>query len=855
MLDEIEVAPTINAIRNQLENCPRDLESLYLKITDRLRNDLSDYDLAISTNILKWLCVALHPFSVNQISTALAVQASQTTFDPGCLLTTPRDDIIRSCSSLVEILDDGRIQLVHLTVKEFLLKKALPASTSIDTTYGFHEESVHAKVACVLLSYLSYPEFLPQTFFEKRETGVSSERFFQDRARSASGIFCLFNYACSAVLYHCLQSGTECEDAKNANKQAINFLEEKNSLLYLLKLQLCNDSDHCLSFESRWSSWSGKFISEESDERISQAWFRDGLERLLAFEDGCFGESDSDTLDLLRFLSSIYSTTGNVERAIKLRLAISQLTQAAVTDWRASDEVTHAQLTHFRALTDYAGLLSAERFITNADAIFEEVNEFVTERIWTEFGKDHDFSVSVLHHLGLHYRRLGHYEGAIQIHEWLADYYQSTHGDHYHMTLMCLSSLATDYRCCNRLIESQEMERAVFGHLVRTLGLTDSKTISSYLSLAQLDKILGRQEDAARKYKEILNFYESLYGVNHPKYTRTLCSLAAVQFAHNLCPLQDIQVYLEHGVENSTRYSGTEANEATLHLLNSLSWVYSKMDELEKALHVSKKADTVTEAIFGSEHVETLKASTQVARMLARILGREKEAEERFLHLITTAEAVFGEGASQTLEIMQAYGTSILRHQKRFREGAELLHRILDRCDNSSTADLFLHRWRTYTLGYLATFYLALEDYTNAEKYYLEHLAGLRTDLAEDHVDILEAKENVGTCCWYLDKGDMAQSYFKDVFEERQKCLGPQHQDTRKAMKLLGGAYKKQGRWQDRIDLTEKRLAICRELGFEDGHPEMVSGMEVLEESYRMLGKGDEADQLAKKLADVRISE
>ena len=122
MLKELKSCVSVIDVQEAMNTLPDGISELYTKILQRLHRDLGRNPFELCKRILMWVVTALRPLSITELHTALAVhcQLEQSTLLPRdqVLLYSERE-IELVCGSLVSIRD-GRIQIVHLSVKEFL---------------------------------------------------------------------------------------------------------------------------------------------------------------------------------------------------------------------------------------------------------------------------------------------------------------------------------------------------------------------------------------------------------------------------------------------------------------------------------------------------------------------------------------------------------------------------------------------------------------------------------------------------------------------------------------------------------------------------------------------------------------
>ncbi|KAJ7159092.1 ankyrin repeat-containing domain protein [Mycena crocata] len=177
-IDSLKTKLTVKAVRDQLVQLPRELDSTYHGLMKRINaQDEDEKDLARRT--LSWVAHAKRPLRPVELREALAVEPGTSRLDPGNLLTL--DTILSVCAGLVIFnAEDGKMGLIHPTAQEYLDRvqtRELPgASTQITLT-------------CI--TYLTF-----ETFSQKIQgpDSLIPTNFFRDH--------CLIDYAVNYCLIH-----------------------------------------------------------------------------------------------------------------------------------------------------------------------------------------------------------------------------------------------------------------------------------------------------------------------------------------------------------------------------------------------------------------------------------------------------------------------------------------------------------------------------------------------------------------------------------------------------------------------------------------------------------------------------
>ena len=158
MLKELKSCYSVALVQETLNDLPKGLNIIYQRILRRLETTLNRASFDLCQKILMWVVSAFRPLSIQEIREALSTHCqlkSGNILANDEVLLYPDKDIELVCGSLVTI-QNGIIQLVHLSTKEFLqLPRSLeradmaPSQLKVDT----FEASLQITLTC--LNYLS----------------------------------------------------------------------------------------------------------------------------------------------------------------------------------------------------------------------------------------------------------------------------------------------------------------------------------------------------------------------------------------------------------------------------------------------------------------------------------------------------------------------------------------------------------------------------------------------------------------------------------------------------------------------------------------------------------------------------
>lgn len=141
VLQEFETAYTKEDMDYVLNEIPADLSTLYVRMVRSVEGD--DRKLALAKSTLTWVTLASRPLDAEELRSAVKLDISQTIQNPIRLIP----DL---CGQLVLVNQDGKVQLIHETVREFLLNAdGFGLELKVDKRAG------HTRLGSILLRYLT----------------------------------------------------------------------------------------------------------------------------------------------------------------------------------------------------------------------------------------------------------------------------------------------------------------------------------------------------------------------------------------------------------------------------------------------------------------------------------------------------------------------------------------------------------------------------------------------------------------------------------------------------------------------------------------------------------------------------
>ncbi|KAH1636019.1 hypothetical protein KXW31_002675 [Aspergillus fumigatus] len=146
VLNELSDSHSEEEIRQVLDEVPKDMEDLYSRTLDLMSRTTRSKRLIKA--ILAWTTTATRPLTVKELEEALKLDIND-------IFPRLRESISALCGQLVAVDKFDRVQMVHETAREFLLKNRLNSDFAID------EADAHTRIARACLTYLVGGEMRP----------------------------------------------------------------------------------------------------------------------------------------------------------------------------------------------------------------------------------------------------------------------------------------------------------------------------------------------------------------------------------------------------------------------------------------------------------------------------------------------------------------------------------------------------------------------------------------------------------------------------------------------------------------------------------------------------------------------
>lgn len=175
VLQELRQVHTSAEIRQVLEDVPSDMDELYSRILESMSR--APYGKLLAKAILTWTVCSARPLTTDELYHALQIDIQDT-------IDSVEKSITTSCGQLVYVDTHSRVQMVHQTARDFLLRTGISSEFAIDRTAG------HKRLAMTCLQYLSGNEMKGQ-----RHRKLSVSKIVRERCSFVA-------YACNSFSEH-----------------------------------------------------------------------------------------------------------------------------------------------------------------------------------------------------------------------------------------------------------------------------------------------------------------------------------------------------------------------------------------------------------------------------------------------------------------------------------------------------------------------------------------------------------------------------------------------------------------------------------------------------------------------------
>ena len=221
-------------------------------------------------------------------------------------------------------------------------------------------------------------------------------------------------------------------------------------------------------------------------------------------------------------------------------------------------------------------------------------------------------------------------------------------------------------------------------------------------------------------------------------------------------------------------------NEYLSDSYNNLGVILFQNSHYIEAKKYYQKALSITEKLFGLEHLETAMSQSNLAVLLNE-LGEKDLAEKLLCSAIATRTKVLGIDHSETLTAINNLAL-IFYGNSNFKEALPLFEQCL-----KSRKRVFgkFHRETATSLNNLALILTDLKKYADAKVLYKQAILVDERTLGHDHPDTATTINNFAILLYRLKNYDASEFNYRRALKIRQKSLGHNHLLTAGCMSNL----------------------------------------------------------------------
>ncbi|KAL8952405.1 MAG: hypothetical protein Q9222_001682 [Ikaeria aurantiellina] len=168
VLKELEITHSEQQIQEVLDSVPGEMDSLYTRILDTMATVPRNQKLAQA--ILRWTVCAVRPLTVEELKEAIRL-------DLGEIIPRLERTVESVCGHLIHVDGSSRVQLVHQTVRAYLIQNDLTSDFAVNRVRE------HSRLAEVCLQYLCSDEMKSSRFRRRGSaTRTAKKSVFADYA-------------------------------------------------------------------------------------------------------------------------------------------------------------------------------------------------------------------------------------------------------------------------------------------------------------------------------------------------------------------------------------------------------------------------------------------------------------------------------------------------------------------------------------------------------------------------------------------------------------------------------------------------------------------------------------------------
>jgi len=239
-------------------------------------------------------------------------------------------------------------------------------------------------------------------------------------------------------------------------------------------------------------------------------------------------------------------------------------------------------------------------------------------------------------------------------------------------------------------------------------------------------------------------------------------------------------------------------------VLTLASDVYLRMDAFTEGEQTARRALAIRRGLGDEESPEVAAGLALLAQAIER-QGRYDEAGPLHREALAMRRALFGDRHPEVAHSLHNY--ALWLETTGDREGAARHYREALAIRRATIGD---SRDTAYTLSNLAIVLYYLQELPEAEKHAVEALEMRRRALGEEHPDIAQSYQILGTFAEADGELERAAGMYEASVALSRRAKGPAHQDVAFALNSLGWVRRRQGRYLEAGDAFDRAYDIFR---------------------------------------------
>ncbi|MFB9239119.1 FxSxx-COOH system tetratricopeptide repeat protein [Plantactinospora siamensis] len=398
---------------------------------------------------------------------------------------------------------------------------------------------------------------------------------------------------------------------------------------------------------------------------------------------------------------------------------------------------------------------------------------------WREsFDADDTLTLLMRFQLANALRLQARYQEAYDIDADVFERLRSQLGDDHPYTITVANGLAADHRALGRYAEAYRLDRETYARSKEAFGEDDRTWLAAH-NLGVSLRLLGEFDEALRMDEEAWYSRRDNLGERHmyalfsaANYGRDLRDIG--DFAQSRLQLASTVAMMREDLQ--------EDHPETLRAAKSLAVTLRKLGEFAEAYDLTSDTLARSRRVQGENHPDTLACALNLASDQSA-LGRDPAAVKTAQRVHDWYRRVLGEDHSFTLAAANNLGIFLRKtgDHTRAREFTEPAHhRLADRLGED----------HPYTLACqvnLANDLFGLGDIEAAAELDRRTYERIRRRLGERHPETLAAASNLGVSLHAVDERAAAIELFDQVLPVFRQELGDDHPNTRTAVAAASG--------------------------------------------------------------------